>query len=99
MMIHESPVKIILLTMVTCGLYAIYYFYKSAEELNARGAEIPAFWWMFIPLLGLLWSWKWAQGVEKVTGGQQSAVMTLVFLMFLGPIGQYLVQSKLNQVQ
>lgn len=99
MMIHESPVKIVLLTMVTCGIYAIFYFYKSAEELNARGAEVPSFIWIFIPVLSLLWTWKWAQGVEKVTGGQLSAVMTLVYLMFLGPIGQYLVQSKLNQVQ
>lgn len=98
MMMKEGAIKIILLTAVTCGIYGIYWLYKLGEEMRERGADIPPFWHMFIPILGLIWLWKWFKGVEHVTGGKSSAVtLFLVYLVFF-PAAVFMIQGALNEV-
>jgi hypothetical protein len=31
---EESPASVILLSLVTCGIYAVYWLYKSSEQLR-----------------------------------------------------------------
>jgi hypothetical protein len=77
----------------------MYWFYKTAEDMNSKfQAGLPSFFMILIPILNILWLWKWCQAVEKVTKGGTSAVMALVFLLFLGPIGAMLIQNKFNEL-
>ncbi len=95
----KSPMAVFFLSLVTCGIYSYFWIYNTAKAMEARGAEIGPFWHVFVPILGLLWFWKYCQGVEKVTNGQESAGITLVKLWFLGIIGMAMLQStflKLN---
>jgi hypothetical protein len=96
---QRSPVTIVLLGFVTCGIYQLIWMHQVSEEMRARGAEIPPTWHIIIPILNLLWMWKWAQGVEKVTNGAQGAAMTFILLWFLGPISAFMIQPKLNELR
>lgn len=98
MMMQEGAVKVILLTFVTCGIYAMYYLYKTSEEMNARGADIPSFVHFFIPILNIIWLWKWMKGVEHVTNGAQSAGMLLLIWIVFYPAAIFMVQSKFNEI-
>ncbi len=98
MMMKQGAIKIILLTFVTCGIYGIYWLYKIGEELRERGADIPGFWQAFVPILGLLWLYKWAQGIEQVSGGRTSAVTLLIVYLFFFPAAVFMVQGALQDV-
>jgi len=98
MMMKESAVKILLLTFVTCGIYGLIWLYKIGEELRQRGADIPAFWQMFVPILSFIWLWKWAQGVEQVSGGRTSAMTLLLVYLFFFPAAIFMVQGALQDV-
>ena len=98
MMMKESPIKILLLTFVTCGIYGLIWLYKTGEEMRARGADIPGFWYVFLPILSLIWLWKWAQGVEQVSGGRTSAVTLLLVYLFFFPAAIFMVQGALADV-
>ena len=37
----RSPISVILLTIVTLGIYGIYWQVKTKGEMNALGADIP----------------------------------------------------------
>ena len=66
---QRSPVTIVLLGFVTCGIYHLIWMHQVGEEMRARGAEVPPTWHIIIPILNFLWMWKWAQAAEKVTNG------------------------------
>ena len=96
-MTQNSGMTVLLLSVVTCGLYMLYWFYKTGEEMNAKfQAGIPSFILFFV--FSPYWIWKWAQGVEKVTKGGTSAAMAFIFVFFLPAIGAMLIQNKFNEV-
>ena len=97
-MMQQGAIKVIVLSFVTCGLYAWYYLYTTAQEMNARGAEVPPFWHFFIPILNVLWLWKWMKGVEQVTQGKASATTVLLLWIFFFPGSIWIVQNALNEV-
>jgi hypothetical protein len=95
---HRSPVGVFFLTMITCGFYALFWYAETAKEMEAKGAEIGPWWHLLIPILGIIWVWKWCQGLEKVSGGEQSAGVNLLKLFFLGGIGMAMLQSSINKL-
>jgi hypothetical protein len=94
----RSPIAVFLLPLVTFGIYGLVWFYKTKEEMVSKGAEIPTFILVFIPIISLFWLWKYCLGVEKVTGGETSAAVAFLLLFFLGTIGMALLQSNFNKV-
>jgi hypothetical protein len=97
-MTERSPIVVLILFCVTFGIYPIYWFIKTREEMVNLGADIPNWILLFVPILNLLWIYKYCQGVEKVTKGEQAAMMTLIFFLILGPIGAFIVQGKFNEI-
>ena len=97
-MTNRSPASVLLLSLVTLGLYGLVWYPSTRNEMVARGADIPPFWHMIVPILGLIWTWKYCQGVEKVTNGSTSATMAFILLVFLGPIGGAVIQGAFNKV-
>lgn len=99
-MTQRSPIVVFLLTLVTFGIYPIVWLYKTKEEMNTLGAEIPTMFYVFIPVIGpLLWAWKYAQGVEKVTRQGTSAGMAFIYL-FIGAYGGFaMLQSSYNKLE
>ncbi len=95
---QRSPAAVFFLALITCGIYAMVWFKKTGDEFAAKGAEIPPWWHMLIPILGLIWLWNWSKGLEKVSGGQLSAGNTFLLIWFLGAIGMAMRQSALNKM-
>jgi hypothetical protein len=95
---NRNLVPLILLTLVTLGFYAIYWLVITARELRAKGADIPNSILMIIPIISLLWFWKYSQGVEKVAGSKYSAVIVFILFIFTGIGGQIISQLGFNEV-
>jgi hypothetical protein len=95
---NRSPIGVIVLTLVTCGIYGIVWLVKTKGELVARGADIPTSWLLIVPLVNLWWMWKYSQGVEKVTNGQMNTVLTFILIVLLGFIGYGIIQDSFNKV-
>ena len=72
---NRSLGKVFLLTLVTFGLYGIYWEVKTKGEMNARGATIPTAWLILVPFVNIWWMWKYCEGVEHVTGGGDALVL------------------------
>ena len=100
-MIKRSPIAVLLLPMVTFGIYSWYWLIKTKGELNAANKEephIPTAWIWLIPFVGgIWWQWKYAEGVEKRTGGKCSQVMAFVLMFLLGVIGEAILQDFFNK--
>jgi hypothetical protein len=95
---NRSPLAVFFLPFITFGIYGLVWYVKTKGEMKAKGAEIPSAWLLIIPIANLIWLWKYAKGVEKVTGGVRSVGGTFCLLIFLGSIGMDIIQSAFNKV-
>ena len=92
----RSPIIVVLLTLVTFGIYGLIWHVQTKEEMNRTyDAGIPTAWLLLVPFVGALyWTWKWCAGAEKATG---MAAATVFLLMILIPIvGMPVMVSKFN---
>jgi len=90
------------LMIITLGIYAIYWFYSTAEELKFLGDDqnaSPALWTvlLFIPF-GCLYSWyKYSELYQKVSA--DSLNMWILFLLWIvfSPAVWFIAQTELNK--
>ena len=95
---NRSVASVIILTLVTFGIYGLVWAVKTKNEMNAQGADIPTAWLLIVPIASLWWLWKYSAGVEHVTKGKMSAIMTLVLFWLIGIVGMAIVQHEFNQL-
>lgn len=96
-MTQRSPVTVALLTLITFGIYGIYWEVTTKGEMVAQGADIPTAWLIIVPFANIYWLWKWSAGVEKVTNTQLSGVLAFVLMYLAGPIGAAIIQDSFNK--
>ncbi|MBU5678297.1 MAG: DUF4234 domain-containing protein [Candidatus Aenigmatarchaeota archaeon] len=93
----RNIVLIYLLGIVTLGIYFIYWLWKTKNELNELGAEIPTAWLIIIPFANIYWLYKYSEGFAKVTKKESHLIWFIVFLL-VGIVMPAIVQSELNKI-
>jgi hypothetical protein len=84
----------VVLTIVTLGLYPLYWTYKTAKQLDAGTNQSLMPILGIIPVLNLVAFWQVSSAAEAVTN-QSKVIIFILFLVF-GPISWYWVQSGIN---
>lgn len=83
----------VVLSVVTFGLYAYYWMYKTAQQLDeGTDADINP----ILALIPFIQFWVVAKGGEAVTD-QSQMILFILFLVF-GPAAWFLIQSGINDV-
>ena len=95
---HRNPIMVILLSIITFGIYGLVWYVTTKDQMNAKGAQIPTAWLLIIPVVDLWWLWKFCQGVELVTNKEMGAGVALLLIFLIGAIGMAIIQSSLNKV-
>ncbi len=95
---HRDPIMVILLSIITLGIYSLFWFVTTKNEMNATGAQIPTAWLIIIPFVNIWWYWKFCEGVELVTNKGMGAAVAFLLLWLLGIIGEAIIQNELNKV-
>ena len=95
---QRSPAAVFFLSLITFGIYSMVWEVKTKNELNSQGADIPTAWLIIVPLANFYWIWKYALGVEQVSKGKISAVLTLILLLLLSIVGFAILQSEFNKL-
>jgi len=66
---YRNLVLVVLLSVVTAGIYLIYWCVRTKTELNSLGAKIPTAWLLLLfPIGTLYWLYKYAEGVHQTIG-------------------------------
>lgn len=86
----------VVLSVVTLGLYTVYWLYSTAKQLD-RGTDqslIPIL--AIVPILNVITVWQVCNAGEAVTD-QSNVVLFVLFIVF-SPITWFLIQSGMNDV-
>ena len=97
-MTNRNPILVVILSLLTCGIYYIYWLVNSKIEMNRLGATIPTAWLLIIPFVNIYWLWCWSQGVEKTTRGALTAVPAFLLIWLIAIIGAPIIQTYFNKV-
>ena len=98
---NRSIPMVVILSLVTFGIYVLVWYYQTKEEMRESGRvqSVPSLWLLLIPFVGgLIFMWQYGAAVETVTNGKYSQVITLVMLLFLSIIGIAILQSAYNEI-
>ena len=112
MVIQERNIVVaIILSLVTCGIYAIYWIYKMTEEMKvASGDEsLNGVMAVLLPLVtcniyGIYWAYKIGKDVpaakQKVglPGDDKSVLFLVLELVGLSIVTYALLQNELNEI-
>lgn len=96
-MTKRSALTVIVLSVLSFGIYALIWQVQTKTELNRMyAADIPTAWILLVPFIGpLYFMWKWSAGAEKATG---TSGITVFLLMLAVPIvGIPVMVGKFNQ--
>ncbi len=95
----RSPITVVLLSVLTLGIYALVWFVRTKDELNRTyAAGIPTAWLLLVPFVGALyWTWKWSEGAEKATG--TSGISVFLLMAMVPIVGIPVMVSKFNEAR
>lgn len=100
-MTKRSVVSVIILSIVTLGIYMLVWNVKTKREMVAAGADIPTCWLMIVPFVNFWWMWKFSGGVEHVTAGKLTQVIAFILTVigngFIPLLGTAIIQAELNK--
>ena len=98
---QRSPIAVLLLSVITFGIYGWYWIVKVKGELNRsqNQVHIPTAWIWVIPIIGSMWyEWKFSEATDVVTSGKYSAPVAFILIICLGAIGYAILQDGYNKI-
>ena len=84
----------VVLTIVTGGLYALYWFYSTASQLDAGTDQSLMPILGIIPFVNFISAWQISGAAEAIT--DQSKIVLFVLFLVFAPISWYWIQSGMN---
>ncbi len=94
---HRNPILIVIFTIITLGIYGIYWLYSTKKELVELGARVPTFWLFIIPIIDIYWIYKYAKGVAHIAKNSMGIIDFILWLVF-APIAMILTQIEHNKL-
>ena len=94
----RNPALVIIFSFITFGIYGIYWFIKTKNEINSLGAEIPTAWLLIIPIANLYWEYKYAEGFSNYVKKDDKAILWFLLLLFVSPVAIIIFQIELNKL-
>lgn len=88
-----------ILTVITFGIYVIYWLISTKNEMNNElGAKIPTAWLLIIPLVNIYWAWKYCEGYAQVVAKDEKGWLYFILYVFVGFVFPPIVQFNLNKI-
>ena len=93
----RNPVTVLILSLITFGIYTIFWLYKVFDQVLDE-EQSPILWLlgMLVPVLNIVLLWKMSMKVEEFSGGEHGGVLIFILYLVFAPAAIYLIQSDLN---
>jgi len=95
---RRSVLAVYLLSIITFGIYAIYWMVQTKKEMNSLGATIPTAWLIIIPIANIFWMYKYCEAFATYVKKDNNTIMWFIVYVLIGIIIPAIVQSELNKL-
>ncbi len=95
---HRNIFLVYLFSIITIGIYGIYWFVSTKNEINNLGAKIPTAWLLIVPIANIYWEYKYCEGFAQKVKKDDNTVLWFILFFLVGIIMPAIVQSELNKL-
>lgn len=95
----RSIPAVVILSLITFGIYIIYWTVVTKNELNRLGADIPTALLFILPFANFYFMYKFAQGFTAIVlKDEGQTVAYFLLFVFLMPFAPAIYQVQMNKV-
>ena len=94
---NRNIVLVYIFSIITLGIYAIYWAVSTKNEINTLGAKIPTGWLLIVPIANLYWVYKYCEGFAQKVKKDNNTLLWFILYILVGIIMPAIVQSELNK--
>jgi len=94
---RRHPAWVIVLSIITCGIYLIYWFVKTKNEMNLLGANIPSAWLIIVPIGNIYWLYRYCEGFSDYVKKDRMGVVWFLVAVTVFPLLPIVLQVELNK--
>lgn len=95
---YRNIFLVYLYSIITLGIYSIYWWVATKEEINSLGGNIPTAWLLIIPIANLYWEYKYCDAFAKYVKKDNNGILYFIIMLLAGIIMPAIIQAALNQV-
>jgi hypothetical protein len=95
---RRDVILVYVFSIITFGIYYIYWLVKTKGEMNSLGAQIPTAWLLIVPIANIYWFYKYAEGFSLQVKKDNNAVLWFILFWLVSIITPAIVQSELNKI-
>lgn len=99
---HRNMLAQVFLVIITLGIYTIYWFYQTAEEMAGLAEDhdaAPTLWTilLFVPFGAIYSYYKYGELYEKISSENMNRWILFVLWIVFAPAVWFIVQMELNK--
>jgi hypothetical protein len=94
----RNPVWVIIFSIITLGVYLIYWFVKTKEEIKSLGAVLPSAWLIIVPIGNLYLLYRYCEGFSEYVKKDRMGAIWFLLSVTLFPVFPVIVQTELNKL-
>ena len=94
-MIKRNLFLVWLLAYVTQGLYTLFWYVKTKQEMTNLGENIRPAWMLIIPVVNWYWLWGYSQAASKVINHKLQPITVYKILISIPILTNILVTGVL----
>ena len=94
----RNPVWVVILSIITCGIYLIYWFVQTKEEMKSLGADIPSAWLIIVPIGNFYLFYKYCDGFSKYVKKDNLGIVWFLVSILIPPFLPVILQVELNKL-
>lgn len=94
---RRNLLVMLILLIVTFGIYYLVWAIKTKNELVRLGNEVPSGVLLFIPFAHLYFWYRYSQAFARSIARDDNEVIYFLLIAFLPVPGMFILQDKFNQ--
>ena len=94
---YRNIFLVYLFSIITFGIYAIYWAVSTKNEINSLGADIPTAWLIIVPIANLYWVYRYCEGFALKAKKDNNTLLWFILFILVGIIMPAIIQSELNK--
>lgn len=94
----RNPVWVVIFSIITCGIYLIYWFVQTKEEIKSLGAEIPSAWLIIVPIANIYLFYRYCDGFSTFVKKDNLGIVWFLVSVTIPPFLPVVVQVELNKL-
>lgn len=95
---RRNSVFVIIISIITTGIYLIYWIVKTKNEMKSLGAEIPTAWLIIVPIGNLYFMYKYLESFSNFVKKDNNGVLWVLLTLAVPPLVIVVVQVELNKL-